>query len=93
MEYLQIKAMLESGDSKGALDFVNQRLNKIKMMYSILTPREKEVAELLTEGMSNEEIATKLNCSVRTIKSYVASLFTKFGTRDRLQTVIMLMKG
>ena len=93
MEYLQIKALLESGDNKGALDFVNQKLNKIKMMYSILTPREKEVAELLTEGMSNEEIATKLNCSVRTIKSYAASLFTKFGTRDRLQTVIMLMKG
>lgn len=93
MEYSQIKAMLESNDVSGALDLVNGKLDRIKMMYSILTPREKEVAELLTAGYNNEEIATKLNCSVRTIKSYVASLFVKFGTRDRLQTALMLIRG
>ena len=46
MEYLQIKAMLESGDSKGALDFVNQKLNnafntksKILSMTFLMAPQ------------------------------------------------------
>lgn len=48
-----------------------------------LTPREKEVAELIVAGESNKEIARLLNISLPTVKSHVHNLLGKLGLQRR----------
>jgi DNA-binding NarL/FixJ family response regulator len=44
-----------------------------------LTPREREVLELMAEGRSNQGIADKLVLSLRAVEKYVSSIFGKLG--------------
>jgi DNA-binding NarL/FixJ family response regulator len=53
-----------------------------------LTAREREVLQLLAGGRSNEEIAGELFVSRATVKTHVASIFTKLTLRDRAQAVV-----
>jgi DNA-binding NarL/FixJ family response regulator len=52
-----------------------------------LTPREREVLELLSEGLSNKLIARRLIISEHTVKFHVASIFTKLGASSRADAV------
>ena len=53
-----------------------------------LTPREREVFDLLARGMSNPEICEQLVISEATAKTHVARILQKLDLRDRVQVVI-----
>src|SRR5881398_415312 len=53
-----------------------------------LTPREREVFDLLARGMSNPEICAQLVISEATAKTHVARILQKLDLRDRIQAVI-----
>jgi predicted ATPase/DNA-binding CsgD family transcriptional regulator len=50
-----------------------------------LTARERETAELIAEGLSNRQIATRLSISVRTVETHAQHILTKLGFRSRSQ--------
>ncbi len=52
-----------------------------------LTSREREVLELLSQGLSNKLIARALNISEHTVKFHVSSLFTKLNASSRTDAV------
>ena len=53
-----------------------------------LTPREKEVLKLLTQGQTNPQIARNLLFSVSTVKAHVRSILAKLGVSDRTQAAV-----
>ncbi len=54
-----------------------------------LTPREIEVLQLLSEGLGNKEIASRLNISEHTAKFHVASIMGKLGATSRTEAVTL----
>jgi DNA-binding NarL/FixJ family response regulator len=57
-------------------------------MLAQLTEREREIAGLVGQGLSNLEIAARLSISVATAKTHVARAMMKLGARDRAQVVV-----
>ena len=64
--------------------------NKTVDLYEEMTEREREIATLLAEGLTNRQIADKLYVSEGTVKNYVSSIYDKTGIHDRVKLVVAL---
>ena len=58
-----------------------------------LTSRERQVVELLGEGLSNKEISTRLDIAVHTVKSHVHNVLEKLALRSRLEVAAFSHSG
>lgn len=56
----------------------------------VLTPREREIAQLVGEGVNNKLIARRLDITERTVKAHLGSAFAKLGVAGRLQLALLI---
>lgn len=70
---------------------VQKNLNFVINEYEIkernISKRELEVLELMSEGLSNQEIADRLFVSLNTIKTHSSNLFSKLEVKSRTQAL------
>ena len=58
-----------------------------------LTDREREIVALVGQGLTNDEIASKLVISPATARTHVGRAMTKLGARDRAQVVVIAYRS
>jgi pimeloyl-ACP methyl ester carboxylesterase/DNA-binding CsgD family transcriptional regulator len=56
--------------------------------FAALSPREREVLALLTEGLANAEIGERLSISEKTVRNHISSIFDKLGVWSRAQAMV-----
>ena len=57
-------------------------------LVELLSPKEREVAELVSHGATNKKIAYEMEITERTVKSHLTTIFHKMGISDRLSLAI-----
>ena len=58
-----------------------------------LTPREREVLELIGRGFPNKRIARRLEVSEKTVKTHVGHVLAKLGVTDRTQAAVVAVRA
>jgi NarL family two-component system response regulator LiaR len=57
-----------------------------------LTPREREVLQLVVEGFANKQIARRLGIAEKTVKTHVSSILQKLGVADRTAAAVLAIR-
>ncbi|RPI14210.1 MAG: DNA-binding response regulator [Ignavibacteriae bacterium] len=71
------------------MDYGIKEMGPVKLIKSVrMTKREREIVELIAEGLANKEIAYKLNISIYTVKSHVHNILEKMALNTRVQIAI-----
>jgi two-component system response regulator NreC len=60
--------------------------------YELLTPREREIIQLLAEGKTNKEVATLLNISVYTVETHRNRILQKLGLHNTAELVLYAVR-
>ena len=56
--------------------------------FASLSPRERTVLALLSEGLSNASIAERLSLSEKTVRNHISNIFDKLGVRSRAEAIV-----
>jgi DNA-binding NarL/FixJ family response regulator len=81
------EALVAPPFTRRLLDRFADKLPTAPPPLASLTSRERQVLELLAQGLSNREIAAELSLCESTIKCHVSGVLAKLGLRDRAQAV------
>jgi DNA-binding CsgD family transcriptional regulator len=58
-----------------------------------LTPREREVLQLISAGATNAEAARRLNVTVHAIKFHLAGIYTRLGVSNRTEAAVTYLRS
>ncbi len=67
-----------------------QTSNDKQTILEPLSPREKEVALFLKDGLKYNDVAEKLNITVRTVKAHAQKIYSKLNVKDKLSLALLL---
>jgi len=63
-----------------------------KSVIRSLTDREREILEMLAQGMSNKAIAAQLYLSVRTVEGHLANIYSQLGVHSRTEAMLVAVR-
>lgn len=85
----KLVGMLTNSQSKAKGEPNDDRFGSL---VNQLSSREREILQLMAEGLDNKEIAGKLYIAEQTVKNYVSVIYSKLGVRDRVQASRMVIE-
>jgi DNA-binding CsgD family transcriptional regulator len=72
---------------------VDDTLGADTRVMSLLSPRELEVLEMTSRGLTNVEVGAHLNLSVHGVKFHLASIYRKLHVSNRTEAVTVYLRG
>jgi DNA-binding NarL/FixJ family response regulator len=85
-------AGLEDWLSHGTETFRRPHLEGEVEAYTPLSPREMEILQFVTRGLSNKEIASRLGISHQTVKNHMTAILHKLDVEDRTQAAVYALR-
>jgi DNA-binding NarL/FixJ family response regulator len=90
----------ERMDREALLNWINTNVEAITGPYMLdpnehfvpLSPREMEILQFVTHGLSNKEIAARLRISQQTVKNHMTSILKKLNVQDRTQAAVTALR-
>jgi len=73
-------------------EFLNLMGCRRKQRADGMTPREVEILRLLGQGLTNKQIAYRLEISAKTVRNHIGNLYSKLGVGDRSQAVLYAVR-
>jgi len=83
---------LEAWMDKGIEDIAGEYYVELAESFSPLSPREMEILQHVTRGLSNKEIASTLQISHQTVKNHMTSILRKLAVEDRTQAAVFALR-
>lgn len=83
---------LEEWRSKGVETVRRPHLDGDVEAFTPLSPREMEILQYVTRGMSNKEIAARLGISHQTVKNHMTAILHKLDVEDRTQAAVYALR-
>lgn len=77
---------------EGVEEVAGQYYAELSETFSPLSPRESEILQYVTRGMSNKEIAQLLGISHQTVKNHMTSILRKLAVDDRTQAAVYALR-
>jgi len=59
--------------------------------FAALTARERELAELIAQGLDNTQVAARLELSEKTVRNHITSIFAKLEVENRAQLIVLAL--
>lgn len=81
-----VTAILQKRQAKSSLT------KSQKSIIESLTSREREILDLLAQGMSNKAIAARLYLSIRTVEGHLANIYSRLGVHSRTEAMLIAVK-
>jgi DNA-binding NarL/FixJ family response regulator len=87
-------------DQEGLQDWLDRNVEKAgrshvaetRESFSPLSPREMEILQQVTRGLSNKEIAASLGISHQTVKNHMTAILNKLDVEDRTQAAVFALR-
>ena len=73
---------------EAVLEFIGEAGAVRESVFAALSVRERQVLALMTEGLSNTEIAERLTISEKTVRNHTSNVFDKLGVWSRAQAIV-----
>ena len=83
------QSLLDPSVTQRVLDRVRSGGSSEPAELQSLTPQERRILELITEGMTNRQIGETLFLAEKTVKNYVTSILSKLGMQRRTQAAVL----
>lgn len=83
-----LEAWMEKGRERGGRPY----LDESRETFSPLSPREMEILQYVTRGLSNKEIAFSLGISHQTVKNHMTAILHKLDVEDRTQAAVYALR-
>lgn len=81
------EVLLGAPIARRVAEYFSGRLSP-EAVFPGLSDRERETLDLLAQGLSNKEIATRLYLSEKTVRNYVSDIYTKLQVASRAEAVV-----
>lgn len=73
-------------------EFQTYQTEDVADVYQSLTPREREILKLMSDGLPNKTIATRLSISERTVTTHIANIYSKLHVNNRVSAIQEAMR-